>query len=118
MELYPFDRETKTILRFVCEHPHTPLERLECLWEHSFNPKKAYDYDPEKSYGEYAKSCTDYLIECGLIYSKEEGIYLFFFPTAKGMAYMHLKRRAWLEQHIPLFASVASLIISAIALFR
>ena len=91
---------------------------LECLHNDYYNPKKSKANDNPKLYGEYAKSCTDYLIECGLIYSKEEGIYLFFFPTAKGMAYMHLKRRAWLEQHIPLFASVASLIISAIALFR
>ena len=78
MEYYPFDKPTMNIFKFICQHPHTQLERLESMWEHSLNPNKAFDYDVGKCYGDYAKSSTDYLMECGLIFSKNEGIYTFF----------------------------------------
>ena len=116
MEYYPFDKPTMNIFKFICQHPHVQLERLESMWEHSLDHKKEFDYCDEQCYGDYAKSSTDYRMECGLIFSKNEGIYTYFFPSAKGMAYLRYLKIIWIEQHSPYFISFASLVISLIAL--
>lgn len=119
MEFYQFDKPTENIFRFICENPKANLLKLESLHDDFFKPpKKRSDSNNIKYYGDYAKTCTDYLLECGLIYSKEERIYTYFYPSAKGIAYAKFRRKNWILHYLPYFASVTSLIISLIALFR
>lgn len=94
MEFYQFDKPTENIFRFICENPKANLLKLESLHDDFFKPtKKRSDSDNIKYYGDYAKTCTDYLLECGLIYSKEERIYTYFYPSAKGIAYAKFRRK-------------------------
>lgn len=72
MVVYQFDKPTETIFRYVCENPKANLIMLECLHNDYYNPKKSKANDNPKLYGDYAKSCTDYLVDCGLIFSKKK----------------------------------------------
>lgn len=83
MVVYQFDKPTEIIFRYVCENPKANLIMLECLHNDYYNPKKSKADDNPKLYGDYAKSCADYLVDCGLIFSKKEGIYTFFFSVCQ-----------------------------------
>ena len=114
MVVYQFDKPTETIFRYVCENPKANLIMLECLHNDYYNPKKSKANDNPKLYGDYAKSCTDYLVDCGLIFSKKEDIYTFFFPSAKGIAYAKFRRKNWILQYLPYFISSVSFVMSVI----
>lgn len=115
MEVYKFDKPTQVIFRYICENPKTDVIHLECLTENTFEKKKDEFPDEQKMFNDYAHSCADYLLECGLIYAINEHSHTYYSVSAKGMAYLKYRKSNLIEKYFPFAVSLISVTLSVVA---
>lgn len=113
MKTYKFDKATQIIFRYIYENPKTDVIHLECLTEDTFKNRNVHD--EQKMFNDYAHSCADYLLECGLIYTIKDQSHTFYSVSAKGMAYLKYKKSNLIEKYFPFAVSLISVTISVVA---